>query len=228
MQTIEVRSELEAELTWRRTELRVIRNRLLFPVPDGEDLDRVLRTLVVLQYAHLEGFAKQALGIYASAINAEAIPSTEANRRLVASGLVVEIDALRSPAGGEAESGDGPKMRRARREVDFVDKLFSLIESHVVLNVDEVVSLDMNLSADVLKRCLFRLGIDPERISSSQYAGLEFVRRMRNSVAHGGRTRPVPKAEFDAHVSKTNDLMEDLVRLVHQACKWGWFRRVAA
>lgn len=228
MKTLDVRSEIESELTWRRTEIRRVRNRLMFPEPEGEDLDRALRTLVVLQYAHLEGFVKQALSIYASAINAECLPLADAERRVVASGLIVEIDALRAPAGGNSDSSEGAKLRRARRETDFVEKLFTLASGAVTLDVDQVVSLDMNLSADVLKRCLYRLGIDPTSVTDAKYASLEFIRRMRNSVAHGGRTRPVPQSEFDAHVLSTNELMEELLRLIHQACKWGWFRQAAA
>ena len=76
MNAIELRALLEHEIAWRQDELRTIRNALNTGGADEETTEH-RRTLIVMSYAHLEGFVKQALGTYADHINRTRMPCGE-------------------------------------------------------------------------------------------------------------------------------------------------------
>jgi hypothetical protein len=82
----------------------------------------------------------------------------------------------------------------------------------------------MNLSADVLRRQLFMLGIPSDEIDRGQYSALEFVRRTRNDIAHGDRKERIVPGEFLAYTRKSEQFMSDLTRLLMEAARDEWYR----
>jgi len=62
--TIEkLREEMEYELTWRTDELRMLKNNLSLILKD-EDKDKYRKSLIVMLYAHFEGFSKTCFNSY--------------------------------------------------------------------------------------------------------------------------------------------------------------------
>ncbi|MEO1060561.1 MAG: MAE_28990/MAE_18760 family HEPN-like nuclease [Actinomycetota bacterium] len=226
MNILELRAEVEQELTWRRRELRHLRNRLLGPAPTGDELASAMRTLMVMQYAHLEGLTKQTLSVYARAINSERALAEALAPEVAAAGLAPEFESLRAGSSPASTDPDERRLRQAERETHFVLRLRSLDTEPIELDIDRVVSLESNLSSDVLKRILYRVGISPTDLDRTLYRSLEFVRRTRHDVAHGVHTVAPARSEFEAHMLATDRLMDDLVRLVYSACRFGHFRRV--
>jgi hypothetical protein len=225
MDVTDIRSELEEDLAWRLDEIRHLRNSLLGEI-DREQWPAVaMRSILVLQYAHLEGFARNAFAIYVTAVNRQTLSSRELHPHLFASALIEEFDAVRRGAGGDQESEDGRLMRRAKSQVQFVQRLRTLNDGVCSINVESAVSMEMNFGQDVLRRTLYRLGIPETSIDRTYYDALEFVRRTRNDIAHGNRRDRIMSGEFEANVRKCEGFMNELIRLITRAAAEDMYRQ---
>jgi len=177
-----------------------------------------------MQYAHLEGFAQNAFSLYVEAINSQRLKVGEAQPHLFASALIPEFNALRHGSGNESESEDGRLTRRAKNQVGFVQKLRVLDNGPLFIDAEVAVSMEMNFGQDVLRRTLFMLGIPEAEVDKNYYESLEFVRRGRNDIAHGGRRERIEPGAFEAHQRKCEQFMNDLARLITLAVTREWFR----
>lgn len=214
-------AEIEAELAWRIAELRHLRNTLL-----GEEEDppiAAMRTLMVMQYAHLEGFARTALALYVSAVNLTEIDTKAAQAHLAAAALADEFERLRRNGVAGQSSEDGPLTTRAKNQVAFLLKMRTLASRPLIIDEKHAVSTEANLGSDVLQRLLFRLAIPPGEITSSQYKALDFVKNARNDIAHGDRKVRLEPNKFRAHLAKSEQLMNDLSRLIGRAFREKWY-----
>lgn len=231
MSVADFRSELEEDLAWRLDELRHLRNALLGDLQREDWPVTALRAILVMQYAHLEGFARNAFSIYVNAVNERRLLADEAHPHLFASALIPEFDALRRGANpeqapnNEPDSEHGRLTKRALVQVEFVQKLRDMGEKPLSINVESAVSMEMNFGSDVLRRTLYRLGIPEEEVARTYYNSLEFVRKMRNDIAHGSRRERIPPGEFEAHQRKCEAFMGELVRLITMAIGSEWFRK---
>lgn len=77
MDVAEVRAELEEELTHRLDEIRFFRNQL-DEIDAVDEKERYCKCLIVMLYAHFEGFWKAAFSIYLNVINQENIKCKDA------------------------------------------------------------------------------------------------------------------------------------------------------
>ncbi|MER6178842.1 MAE_28990/MAE_18760 family HEPN-like nuclease [Streptosporangium sp. NPDC001681] len=224
MTPAELRAQLEEDLAWRLDELRHLRNTLLGTREQKDWPVSSMRTILVMQYAHLEGFAQNAFSLYIRAINDQCISAKDIHPNLFACALVKEFDAVRLGAGNDQETEDGRLMRRARHQVDFVQKMRSLSEQILSIDAEAVVSMEMNFGSDVLRRTLYRLGIPDGTVSKSHFTSLEFVRVARNDIAHGSRKERIEPGLFEAHRRKCEQFMDDLSRLITHAVDSEWYK----
>lgn len=226
MEVASIRSELEEDLAWRLDEIRHLRNTLLGSIERDQWPAVAMRSILVMQYAHLEGFARNAFSIYVSAINQQTLNARELHPHLFASALIEEFEAVRLGSGGEqeAESESGRLLRRARAQVQFVDKMRKLHDETCHINVESAVSMEMNFGEDVLRRTLYRVGISEDVFGIVYYRALEFVRRTRNDIAHGSRREHIPPGEFEAAQRKCEEFMNELMRLITKAIAEDAFR----
>lgn len=217
MSLASLRAALEEDLAWRLDELRHLRNALLSGTSLESWSTTSMRTLLVMQYAHVEGFARNAFSLYVDAVNSCGVPCERVNSYLFAAALGREFEAFRSGASSVVVDDDGTFMRRARNQYLFVTRLRELAQSVYSPDPDMVVSMEMNFGADVFRRTLFQLGIPETEVHRSHYLALEFVRNMRNDIGHGSRQGNIPPSLFDAHRRKCEAFMSELTRLVTDA-----------
>ena len=92
----EIYQEIESDRTLRESEIRLIEN-IAARTENEAERDMLRRSLVLLTYAHLEGFCKFALTAYTSTINAMRLSCREAITALVAASLGRVFAALRDP-----------------------------------------------------------------------------------------------------------------------------------
>jgi RiboL-PSP-HEPN len=215
--------ELEQELAWRVDELRQLGNTLLGSASADQWSETAKRTLIVMLYAHLEGYCRHVLGVYVRALNNAAPNSSDARPELAAAALARSFRTLRVGDDASHLKGSEPFHRRAKRETTFVEEVRSRESGPLVLEEEAVVSLEMNLGADVLKRALYRLGIPTEKVENADYMALEFIRRKRNDVAHGAGGVQIHTSEFRAHREKGERLMRQLKSLVFRAYVERWY-----
>jgi hypothetical protein len=224
MDVSDIRSELEEDLTWRLDEIRHLRNTLLGDVDSAQWPVVAMRSILVLQYAHLEGFAKNTFSIYVSAVNQQTLRASEIHPHLFASALTEEFESVRRGA-GDTESEDDRLTRRAKNQVQFVERLRTLSGEVCRIDVDSAVSMEMNFGRDVLRRTLYRLGIPEDSFDHAYYMALEFVRRTRNDIAHGDRKERIEPGAFEANIRKCEDFMNALNRLITRAVSEDMFKQ---
>ncbi|MFF1760398.1 MAE_28990/MAE_18760 family HEPN-like nuclease [Streptomyces sp. NPDC058266] len=219
MNVAELRAQLEEDLTWRLDELRHLRNRLLGSESESDWSVSSMRAILVMQYAHLEGFTRNAFALYVAVINSHQVAATQLKPQLLAAALGVEFDALRKNR-GEAEDEDeeeGKLTRRARNHVSFLQRLQELTAGHLEIAADTAISMEMNLGRDVLRRCLYMLAIPMDEVSRAQYSSIEFVKNARNDIAHGSRKERISTGMFKSHTVKCEQFMNDLARIITSA-----------
>ncbi|MFE2452095.1 MAE_28990/MAE_18760 family HEPN-like nuclease [[Kitasatospora] papulosa] len=216
-----MRAQLEADILWRLDEIRHLRNLLLQGEEPEKALVYSLRAILVMQYAHLEGFTRTALSLYVDAVNSRSLPARSLRPELLAAALANEFDTLRR---GATASGDEGKMTtRARHQVAFVQRLQELSDGPISIAAEVAVSMEMNLGSDVLKKCLVALGISVDKVRRDQYAAIDFVKNVRNDIAHGGRKEKIPGGLFSAHLKKCEEFMNELARVLTKAVSEEWF-----
>ena len=225
----DLRVQLEEDLNWRSDEMRFLRNELLSQSATSEDWPvAAIRALLVVQYAHLEGFTQTGLSLYIDAINDSGVASGELRGELFSAIFAQEFRALRSGSATDSGGADDERLlRRVKRQVALIDRFRAASSGCVPLTPSEVVSLEMNLGSEVLKKNLYLLGIPLESFPASTYSALEFFRRTRNDVGHGGRRENIQPGLFEAHWRKCEQYMGDLVRLLTQAVREEWYRAAA-
>ncbi|GGN41210.1 hypothetical protein GCM10012285_20200 [Streptomyces kronopolitis] len=221
MKVSEMRAQLEEDMAWRLDELRHLFNHLLGDVSPEEASVYSLRAILVMQYAHLEGFTRNALSLYVSAVNSRSLPVKQLKPELMAAALAIEFDTLRKGAG---VSEEGKLTSRARHQISFVKRIQELSDGPVSIAAEVAVSMEMNLGSDVLKRSLVSLGIPVDRVAKEQYSSIEFVKRVRNDIAHGSRKEKISGGMFSVHMKKCEEFMNGLSRVLTQALSEEWFR----
>jgi hypothetical protein len=82
----DIYQDLESDRLQREAEIRLVEN-IATRVEAEPERNMLLRSLVLLTYAHLEGFCKFALLAYAGAVNSMELPCKEAAFPLLAASL---------------------------------------------------------------------------------------------------------------------------------------------
>src|SRR5262249_44372388 len=136
----ELRAELEEDLAWRSDEMRHLRNQLLGSTPRDSWSISAMRALMVMQYAHLEGFTRHALSVYVKALNAEQVPCDDVQPHLMTAALLAEFEAMRKGLNAASDDIEGHLLRRAIREVEFVEKLRAVGATPLTIGERDAVS----------------------------------------------------------------------------------------
>ena len=186
MNLVDLRAQLEAELAWRQDEIRFFQNRGS-QLPDEESHEQYRRALVLLLYAHFEGFCKFALVLYANTINVEGITCGEANYSIGAAGLATIFRELRDPNKKCPEFKnvlpDDAKLHRFARDREFVERTDDFLKTQVSIP-EHVVDTESNLTPVVLRKNLFRLGFPHNQFEEFD-GNINRLLAFRNRIAHG-------------------------------------------
>jgi len=182
----DLRAELEADRAWREDEVRKLQNLGGNLGSDGER-DQYRRALILMLYAHFEGFCKFALSLYCSAINRARIQCGQADFALAAASLAPLFRDLRNP---DKKSDifrhslpDDRKLHMFARETEFVQRSAELLGRTVDIP-DGVVDMESNLTPTVLSKNLFRLGFRDDAFKE-WYGDINKLLEFRNKIGHG-------------------------------------------
>jgi hypothetical protein len=211
--TIEdLRAEIESEYSWRLDELRFFEN-VLADLKTGTQRDQYRRALVLLLYAHFEGFCSFALRLFVRAANDAQITCSEATPAIAAAALADVLAALRDPNKKcplfKHVFPDDTKLHKFARDIEFVERS-SEIGARPVRIPDWVVDTESNLQPAVLRKNLFRLGL-PHDLFASLEGQIHRLLQMRNGISHG-----MQKSGVD---ERTYGELRGAVRQVFEAVK---------
>jgi hypothetical protein len=215
MNLLDIRAELEDEQTWRRDEIRFLTNRLA-DLDTDEDKNRYRRAVLLLLYAHFEGFCKTALLIFVRAINRESLSCDAVQPALMAATC---RSILRSLADPNSKSDffrngapDDEKLHFVWRSQEFLKRLAEVLGKPVDIP-DDVVDTESNLWPIVLKKNLFRLGFEHDRLSAHDGTIHNLVNR-RNNIAHGLERTGIPEADFEKLQKAVYAVMDEVMSMV--------------
>ena len=192
-----IRAELELELDWREAEIRFLEN-VAASLSEIEKA-QYRRSLIVLIYAHLEGFCKAALSTYAEHVNQAGCKVVDVDWPIAAASLGMVFKRFRDndlkSALFRRKLPHDAKLHRFCRERDFLEQLSEFEAQDVDIPVDEVVDTESNLKPVVLKKMLYRLGLDHDL--ADQWSGeLNRLLALRNNIAHGASKRNIQSKEY--------------------------------
>jgi hypothetical protein len=192
----DVCAQLETDMAWRQDELRALSN-LQAAMKGDPEKGRLRRALLVMLYAHAEGFCKIAFLTYVNAINKAATSCGAATESLVAAAFADVFHALTY---GDPKQKVFPlpppadnKLTIFARQREFIAELPRFL-SRTLEVPDTAVNTEDNLSSRVVKRNLYRLGF-PEDLLSGYHAALDELVKRRNNIAHGADSDSVKEAD---------------------------------
>jgi hypothetical protein len=216
----DIYDELEADHHSRESEIRLV-TRLLATNSSEDESTMLRRSLILLTYAHVEGYAKFAMLAYVSALNGMGIRCAEATFPVAAASLARVFAALRNPNSKHEvfknRLPDDAHLHLAAREQVFIEKYETIVGRRVKIP-DEVVDTASNLSADILKKMLFRLGL-PYPVVDSHSSNINRLLGIRNAIAHGDRLKVPTDKELMDFTSSAFAIMKFLQDEIYSALK---------
>lgn len=200
-------AQIELDREWREAEIRLLLNDLNRREREDErNLFR--RPLVAIQYAHYEGFTKFVLQHYATAVSGKLLECDKVINELVALSFNDVFRELRNPnPKGKLFKGALPTdnaLHKFAREHHFIAEIRDVFSKRVNLP-DDVIDTDSNLTPDILRKNLYRLGLSVDSVDSIE-GQLNQLINARNGIAHG-----------DARMK--NGITEETYLKFAQACK---------
>lgn len=215
MNLLSIRAELENERTWRQDEIRFLMNRLA-DLDKDDDRNRYRRAVLLLLYAHFEGFCKTALLIFVRAINKESLSCDAVQPELVAAACRPILRSLADP-NSKSElfrkgAPDDEKLHFTWRSQEFLRRLSEVLAKPVDIP-DEIVDTESNLWPVVLKKNLFRLGFDYDRLSAHDGTIHNLVNR-RNNIAHGLERTGITESDFEKLHKAVYEVMDEVMLMV--------------
>ena len=213
-------TELEQEYFSRIEEINKIENFFESNRADNnEDLADIMRkSLILLLYAHFEGFCKQAFQSYIIYINKEQIPISSVKAGLAAANMNSAFQKLfdtnYKPVMINTYSSDGAIQLHGRKR-EFIMSYDTSLAQEMSLG-EEFINTEANLYPDVLRKILFQLDLDSSLIDAYQGQIHKLV-NIRNSFAHGGRDRPPTQNEYNDYKQAALDTMRNVKSIVEAA-----------
>lgn len=223
MNLADLRAQIEEERTWRQDEIRFFQNRLA-GLDQEEDRNQFRRALILMLYAHFEGFCKFCFSLYVNAINKEGITCNQANYAIAAAALASIFRELRDPNKKSDEFRrplpDESKIHRFAREREFLEQTDDF--GRKLVNIPEhVVDTESNLTPIVLRKNLYRLGFSHTQFDEFE-GSINRLLATRNRIAHGDSRRGVDaKTYSELHTIVLNVMQQVTIQimqaLVHKA-----------
>lgn len=218
----EVRAILEVDLAWRLDEIRFLRNQVAALAKEDER-KRLRRAVVVMLYAHLEGFTKTAIREYAKAVSMARIPCGEATAVVLASSIGKLFDALETAEKApEFRAEEDLRIHKHWRRTSFVSSWHDRLREPLVLD-QSIADPGSNLTPRVLKKMLFLAGLDPNLVQENHGIILELVEK-RNDIAHGEAREGYAEKDYGRVETAVVESMERLMRAVETAVRFEIYR----
>jgi len=221
---INIREELENELTWRENELKLLKNQLV-KIQTKKEQNIYRKSLVVMLYAHYEGFCNFAFQTYIMAINEESLLRKQVNNYLVAASMHQEFTLFENEQFKEQTFkkifGQKPiedrKLFKLSKRKYLLDALENFLEQKIIIP-DKVINTESNLRPLVLKKLLYSLGLPENSFSRYEEHITELV-NIRNAISHGQKKGGIDESTFERLEKTTRDINNAIIILIYDALR---------
>ena len=225
MTASQLRQTLDRDLDSRYHEIDEIR-RAISPLLSFIDQERRRRPLLLLLYAHLEGFCVFALREYVKAVNLLKISCAELHPDLLAGAWSSLFNAINAEEKcdlfGKALTDDS-KLHKHWRRRQFVKNLDHSLSQPVTIPSDTIRS-DSNLTAAVLMRNLFMVGLPHTFVAPFEDTIKELLGR-RNAIAHGQDTSGIRAVDYKRYEDCFQEVTGRLLDYLVEAIEAGQYQR---
>ena len=191
-------AQLESELHWRQDEVRFFQNRGATLLTE-EERDQYRRAVILVLYAHFEGFCKFGFELYRTTINSEQISCADATPAIAAAGWAQLFKELRDPSKKcpdfRNRLPDDSKLHRFARDVEFIERTAEFGQLPVRIP-DDFVDTESNLKPVVLRKLLYRFGLPHDQFEPHE-GQINRLLNTRNKIAHGEDRAGVREAEYE-------------------------------
>lgn len=229
MTAAHARAEIEEDRLWRSDEIRLLRNQLSVLPESKRDIFR--RSLVIMLYAHLEGFCHRALEIYVARINDLQLTVGQVEWSLAAAALSDVFDKLHNTDLKckifKKSLPNDPKLHRFARDRDFLEAIYDFENATVRIDSGSVVDTESNLKPSVLRKMLYRLGLDHSLVDSCSNLLNQLIGK-RNNIAHGSSRAPVTRKDYEKFEHTANSVMDAVTTLVFDSLNGSRFLRAGS
>jgi RiboL-PSP-HEPN len=221
----DILAELEIEQTWRYDEVRFFQNQSTNAPENRQDQFR--RILILLLYAHFEGFCKFAFTLYVNNVNAAHIKCEQANYAIAAASLSDLFNALQDSDKKcnvfRRTLPDETKLHRFARHKDFIEQS-SEFDNKIVNISETLVDTESNLKPVVLQKILYRLGFPHDQLKNID-GEINQLLEYRNKIAHGESTSGISSEKYLDLRRASFKIMDEVKRLVVEALKERYYLR---
>ena len=225
MNAADFRFQLEQDLSWRQEELRLLRNQISH-LKRTRDKKIYCKSLVVMLYAHFEGFCKTAFLTYVDVINTEGLDISKVNEYIAAASLEDVILAVGNPEKKCNFFSDSwqKDLKKFHRHVCFIQELDNLLNRQVRIS-HALIEEESNLRPRVLQRILYRLGLPRENFDAHE-GPIHNLIQLRNDFSHGHYVSGVDEDRYNILESNIYDIMSELMITLTQAVADGSYLKV--
>ncbi|MFY9641210.1 MAG: MAE_28990/MAE_18760 family HEPN-like nuclease [Rhodomicrobium sp.] len=190
---------IQSDSAWRKKEIATLKGRIANS-SDG-DQAMLLRSAVVMLYAHWEGFVKTASTLYLSYIN-EVIR----RRSVTLSKHFTDLIMWKM----FREKGDHLFLKNA---VPFLEMRAAWPCSPDELLPTDIINTESNLSSQVLRRLITTINLDYSPFQTKEKLIDEDLLKMRNQIAHGERVS-VDLAQYETIDKQIRGLIDSFQQLL--------------
>lgn len=213
---LEFRSDMEESLSWRINEIVMLKNLLR-----EDNKVPVVKTLIVMLYAHFEGFFKDCLECYIKYINSTELTLDKFSDSIITASLNREYAAFENMNRKCKELISVPPaeefLHKFHRRRELTQKLTSDYLNRKIRVDEKIVNTKSNLDYSVMQENMYILGLDYNYFSDKQNTITKLV-RLRNSVAHGSQKEPIEFIEFEKIEKDIFEIMEEIIKYLFQFC----------
>lgn len=213
---LDFRSDMEESLSWRINEIVILKNLL------REDNNApVVKTLIVMLYAHFEGFFKDCLECYIRYINSTELSLSNFSDSIITASLNREYAAFENMNRKCKELTSVPPteefLHKFHRRKELTQRLTSDYLNRKIRIDEKIINTKSNLDYSVVQENMYVLGLDYNYFSDKQSSITKLV-RLRNAVAHGSQKEPIKFMEFDKIEKDIYEVMEEMIKYLFQFC----------
>ncbi len=203
--------ELEQEYLKRTDEMRSFENFLSLHSDKEEFNEQFRKMLIVMRYAHYEGYCKNAFTIYVNYINRSEALISNCKYQIMASSLYNEFDSIMNQNNKPVDLGDrklkqDESLQTIGRRCQFCSAYDSIIQQRVNIS-ESIVNTEANLRSHVLKGIMYKLSLDFQIVDSYQNTINRLV-NLRNNIAHGDFVRGIDEKQYRDYKEGTSQIMK--------------------
>jgi hypothetical protein len=211
-------TELEQEYLSRFEEINKVEEFFETRKRNDDISDIMRKSLIILLYAHYEGYCKRAFQFYVLYINKKEIQVSDVKYGIAAVNMQREFKKLfntsSKPVRIKTYLEDGALQFHGRKR-DFLNDYDCNIRKTIELKED-FISSEGNLKPDVLRKILFQLELDCSIVDTCQSEIYKLV-NIRNSLVHGDHTRCPDQNEYDRYREAALSTMKNVKALIEKA-----------